>query len=113
MTLHVAGHTHAGRTTNVSRGGLCVDLVDPLAHGADLEIDIQLVFDDETQSEPLRLPARVAWCTTVDDAFQVGLMFRPLSAEIAGYLTMFLRFLQDGQKPTRSKRESNLDKRFD
>jgi hypothetical protein len=112
VTLYVAGQTSEGRTKNVSRGGLCVDLSDPIAIGTDLEIDLQLVFEDDTQSEALRLPARVAWCTTVDEAFQVGLMFRPLAAELGQYLTMFLRFLQDGTKATRSRRESNLDKRF-
>ena len=95
----------------MSRGGLCADLAEAIELGTDIEVDIQLVFDD-VESEPLRLPARVAWCTTLDDAFQVGLSFQKLTAEHQQYLTIFLRYL-DADGPTqRSRRESNLDKRF-
>ncbi|MCW5806540.1 MAG: PilZ domain-containing protein [Deltaproteobacteria bacterium] len=116
LTLHVGGDAYQGRTDNVSRGGLCATLAigarDGLATGTDIEVDLQLVFEDERHSEPLRLPARVAWCTAVDEAHQIGIAFKPLPADLAQYLTMFLRFLDDGTKPTRSKRESTLDKRF-
>jgi hypothetical protein len=115
VTLHVGGSVHQGRTTNVSRGGVCAylpDLVDVIPIGTDTEVDVQLIFDEETQSEALRLPARVVWCTRLDESFQVGLSFKPLKAELAEYLTMFLRYLDDGKKSARSKRESTLDKRF-
>ncbi len=112
MTLYVNGKTHTGRTTNVSRGGLCADISEAIAVGKDLDVDIQLVFDEETTSEALRIPGRVAWCTTLDDAFQIGLSFRPMSKELDEYLTMFLRYLHDGTKSVRSKRESTVDKRF-
>ena len=111
LTLHVGANTYSGRTQNMSRGGLCADLAEAIELGTDIEVDIQLVFDD-VESEPLRLPARVAWCTTLDDAFQVGLSFQKLTAEHQQYLTIFLRYL-DADGPTqRSRRESNLDKRF-
>ena len=113
VTMHVAGHKHQGRTMNVSRGGLCADLAEPIEFGTDIEVDLQLVFDEVTHSDALRLPGRIVWCTTVDDAFQVGIAFRPLTAELSKYLTVFLRYLQDGTKTPRSKRESSLDKRFD
>jgi PilZ domain-containing protein len=116
VTLYAGdGSVHRGRSDNLSRGGLCavIDaLPAPLATGADVEVDIQLVFDEATTSEPLRLPARIVWCTPVDDTHQIGLAFKPLDAHRTEYLTMFLRFLDDGTKTTRSKRESTLDKRF-
>jgi hypothetical protein len=112
VTFLVEGNTFQGRTTNVSRGGLCADLADPIAVGAEIHVDMQLVFEDEKVSEALRLPARVVWCTDVDDGCQVGISFKPLGAELTQYLTMFLRYLQDGSTSQRSKRESTLDKRF-
>lgn len=94
----------AGRTMNVSRGGLCADLESPVPNGVMVEVDLQLVFDDEAHSEPLRLAGRVVWCTPVDDAHQVGIAFRPLSAEQLEYLTMFLRYLDDTRAPRRPSR---------
>lgn len=113
VSCQVEGRTYQGRTQNVSRGGLCAELAEPLPVGADFEIDLQLVFPDEAQSEPLRLPARVVWCTTVDDAYQIGIAFRPLPAELAGDLGLFLRFLDHGARPERRRRASSLDKRFE
>jgi hypothetical protein len=100
-----------GRTQNLSRGGLCADLPEAIAVGADIEVDIQLIFDD-TESEPLRLPGRVVWCTTLDETYQIGLSFRGLTAEQVEYLTLFLKYLDDGAPRARTRRESNLDKRF-
>jgi hypothetical protein len=112
VTFLVGKQLFQGRTTNVSRGGLCADLADPIAVGSDIEVDMRLVFDDEKTSDALRLPARVVWCTEVDEGCQIGIAFRPLRQELAEYLTLFLKYLDSGEKPARSKRESNLDKRF-
>lgn len=111
MTFRVGGKTLHGRTTNVSRGGLCADLADPVPVGAELEVDMQLVFDDDTQSAPLRLPARVAWCTSVDEAHQVGLAFKPLDADRAKLLTLFLQHLDAGGGAV-VKRPTTVDERF-
>jgi hypothetical protein len=111
VTFHVGGKTLWGRTQNLSRGGLCADLSEPIPNGTDIEVDIQLVFDD-VESEPLRLPARVAWCTTLDETFQIGLSFQKTTAEQVEFLTMFLRYLDGGAPTQRTRRESNLDKRF-
>lgn len=111
ITFHVDDRTIEGRTRNLSRGGLCADLAEPIANGRDIEIDIVLVFEDDAQSEPLRLPARVAWCTPVDDAHQVGLSFRPLPGDTGEYLTMFLRFLDEGRAP-KANRDIDIDDRF-
>ncbi len=111
VTFRVGGKQTEGRTRNVSRGGLCANISDPIAMGTDLEVDIVLVFDDGMQSEALRLPARVAWCTTVDDAHQIGIAFRALDKQRAEYLTMFLNFLDD-QRAEKRERDLSIDDRF-
>jgi len=113
ITIHFGKRTTDGRTNNVSRGGLCADVDAEIKVGTEVEVDIVLVFDDELQSEALRLPARVAWCTTVDRAFQVGLSFKPMDAERAKYLQLFLTYLGSERAP-KSPRSSSLDvdKRF-
>lgn len=112
ITLHVAGRAYGGRTTNVSRGGLCAEMADPIANGSDLDVDLRLVFDEETQSEPLRLPARVVWCTQVDEGYQVGLAFKPLGAERLEYLAMFLRYLGEAESSRPEKQRPSIDDRF-
>lgn len=111
VTFRVGAKTIAGRTRNVSRGGLCANVADTIAMGTDIDVDIVLVFDDGVESEPLRLPCRVAWCTTVDETHQVGVAFRALDKQKVEYLTMFLDFLDDqrGEKPSR---EMSIDDRF-
>lgn len=87
--------TVSGRTRDVSRGGLSANLSEPLPVGIDIEVDIQLVFEDERQSEALRVAARVVWCTSVDDGYQIGVRFLRLTGETAEYMTMFLRYLAE------------------
>jgi len=111
VTFRVGTTAIEGRTRNVSRGGLCANVADPIAMGTDIEIDIVLVFDDGMESEALRLPCRVAWCTTVDDTHQIGVAFRALDKQRSEYLTMFLNFLDDQHGETRP-REQSIDDRF-
>jgi len=113
VTLLARGKTIQGRTQNVSRGGLCADLSDAVAVGTELEVDLQLVFENEEHSEPLRIPARVVWCTSVDEGHQVGLSFKPLGAEMAKYLAMFLRFLDSEERVKNDKRrDAPIDEKF-
>lgn len=111
VTFRFGANAIEGRTRNVSRGGLCANLSDPITMGTDIEVDIVLVFDDGMQSEALRLPGRVAWCTIVDDAHQIGVSFRALDKTRAEYLGMFLRYLDD-QRSEKPSREMSLDDRF-
>lgn len=111
VTLHVGKKAYDGHTRNVSRGGLCADLTDPIALGTDVMVDLSLVFDEDTQSEPVRLAARVVWCTTVNDGHQVGVSFKPLTAQQLEFLTLFLRYLDDSRTET-APREQTLDDRF-
>jgi hypothetical protein len=111
ITFHLPNGLFEGRTHNVSRGGLCANLADVLPIGIDCDVSIVLVFDDDLQSEPLRLPCRVAWSTMVDDAHQVGIAFRPLDAKQIEYLALFLRYLDD-RRAEKRPRDLSVDDRF-
>jgi hypothetical protein len=111
VTLYVGSQATEGRTRNVSRGGLCADLTAEVPVGRDVEVDVTLLFDDNSQSEPLRLPVRIVWCTPFEGAYQVGLSFRPMDKQRADYLGLFLKYL-GGEKPTRSKKATKIDDRF-
>ena len=113
ITLRAKGISIEGRTTNVSRGGLCADLEKPIAYGTEVEVDLQLVFDDDVRTEPLRLGARVVWCTTVDDGYQVGLAFKVLDAEKTQLVAVLLKYLDSsGPKLKAPKGERPVDDRF-
>ncbi|MEO8845033.1 MAG: PilZ domain-containing protein [Kofleriaceae bacterium] len=111
VTFHAGAEEAEGRTQNVSRGGLCASVDEPLVLGTELDISIVLMFDDDVQSEPLRVPARVVWSTMVDDTHQVGIMFRALSAEQTQYLNIFLKYL-DGHRAEQRPRDLSVDDRF-
>ena len=111
MTFHIGKGVHEGRTNNVSRGGLSAQLPDPLPVGVDVEVDLVLVFDDDVQSDPLRLPARVVWCTPLDEGHQIGIAFRPLDAQRTEYVTLFLRYLDDSCTE-KAPRDLAVDDRF-
>ena len=107
----VAGRPRVGRTRNVSRGGVCATLAEPLATGVEVALELVLVFDRDTQSDALVMPARVVWCTPIDDAFQVGFAFKPLDQKRAEHMTLFLRYLDD-RSVERGRRDVDVDKRF-
>jgi hypothetical protein len=100
VTFYAQDRAVSGRTRNVSRGGLCATLTEEVPVGVNIEVDLQLVFDEEQRSEPLRLSARVTWCTAIDDQYQVGVQFIGLREDTAADLTMFLRYLH-GTAPRR------------
>lgn len=112
ITLHTPGLEISGRTNNLSRGGLSATLAEQIAVGTVIDVDIQLVFSDEAQSEPLRIPARIVWCTSLDEGHQVGASFLPLDAERAEYLTMFLRYLNGEDEDDEPKPRPSIDDRF-
>jgi hypothetical protein len=112
ITLLAPGQEISGRTFNVSRGGLCATLSEEIAIGTEIQIDIQLVFEHEHRSEALRLPARIAWCTSIDDSHQVGVQFLPLDAETGEYLTIFLRYLIDEDAAKTKQTAVSIDDRF-
>lgn len=113
ISIHVGGKVHQGRTTNVSRGGLCADLAGTIPIGTEVEVDMQLVFEDDSKSDALRIKAHVVWCTTVDEGFQIGLAFRGMNADKTKLISLFLRYLDDGGKPIKtSKGDRSVDDQF-
>ncbi|MGE0401949.1 MAG: PilZ domain-containing protein, partial [Kofleriaceae bacterium] len=113
VRIRVGGAEYEGRTTNLSRGGLCADMATKIPYGSEVDLDIQLVFEEDVQSEPLTIHARVVWSTAVDEGFQIGLAFKPMRAEQSQYLTMFLRYLDDsGPKGKQPKAERSVDDQF-
>lgn len=93
LSAVVRGVVVEGHTINVSRGGLCAMVSTPVPVGTDLMIDLTLYFEDGALSEPLALWSRVAWCTGINDGFQIGLSFVNVNEATRTDLEMFLRFL--------------------
>jgi Tfp pilus assembly protein PilZ len=112
VRMKFGGGATEGRTRNVSRGGLCANVDTEIPTGTDIVIDVTLVFDDGMQSEALSLPARVAWCTTVDDTYQVGVSFNPLDAERAKLVDLFLKYLDEEHAPKAPRVEKSIDDQF-
>ena len=111
MTFHIGTTDVEGRTQNVSRGGLAATVDEALPVGSDIDVSLVLVFENDVHSEPLRVPARCVWSTEVDNGHQVGIMFRALTAELVGYLQIFLKYL-DGQRAEKRPRDVPIDDRF-
>jgi hypothetical protein len=112
VTIVAGNALVSGHTTNLSRGGLCASLAQPIATGTVIDVDVVLVFEGDVRSEPLRLPALVVWCTEVDDGHQVGISFRTLDTELAEYLGVFIKYLGEGAPTERTKRDLPVDDRF-
>ena len=71
------------------------------------------LFEDDEKSDALRITSTVVWCTTVDEGYQIGLAFKPLNAEKTKLINLFLRYLDDGEKPTKTpKGERSIDDQF-
>lgn len=96
VELSAPGLKATGRTANVSRGGLAANVDRAVPPGEVVTVRMSLVFDEDTFSEPLDLPARVVWCTQLAEHYQLGTAFLVLSADQRAYLDMFLRYLEEG-----------------
>lgn len=101
LSTSIGGVLVKGHTINVSRGGLCAMVAVPLPVGADLHIDLTLIFEDGALSEPLSLWSRAVWCTGINDRFQLGLSFVNVDESTKGDLEMFLRFLDQRERTGR------------
>ncbi|KAB2896467.1 MAG: PilZ domain-containing protein [Kofleriaceae bacterium] len=108
-----AGIIARGRTTNLSRGGLCADLDAEPTRGQQLDVLIALIFSAEGVSEPLSLPARVVWCTGLGDHYQVGLSFLPMSKDQTAFLDMFIRFLREHPDDVSDEKSASRSLPFD
>jgi hypothetical protein len=98
----------SGRTRDVSKGGLAALVDVSIAPGTEVDLEISLVFDEATFSEPLALPARVVWCTPLGEReYQVGTAFLRLSPEQSDFLGMFLRYLGDVDRAANARNETD------
>jgi hypothetical protein len=98
VEIRTASGPIPARSRDVSGGGLCCITTAPLALGTDVQLNMSLVFDESTFSEPLLVRARIVWCTNLGtDRFQLGTTFLGLTQEDRAYLDMFLRYLKEGQ----------------
>jgi hypothetical protein len=111
IKIRIGNRLLEGRTRNVSRGGLCATLTDPLPLGSDVELELVLVFDDELQSDALKVAARVVWCTELDDGNQIGVAFRPVQGRRVAQLELFITSLQE-QRDDAPRVRPTVDERF-
>jgi len=112
--VHAFGGNFAARTRDVSKSGICLITPSALKGNEWVAIELVLAFGDNAFSEPLRLDARVVWCTHIGNSYQVGAMFNVLSDENADFLDMFLRYLDgsltpQGQTATATDDEEDRD----
>ncbi len=103
LTLDVGGQRITGATSNLSRGGVCALMSGPVRIGTNAQLELALMFDEGTLSEPLRLAVRVVWCTAFEQRFQVGMSFGALDPDEVKFLEMFLRFLEEGAAIRRAR----------
>ncbi len=83
-------------TRDVSRGGACFEVKEPMAVGSSFDISLSLVLGANSYSEPLKLAGKVVWCTPTELGFQIGAAFGPMGADTKEFLRMFLNFLAKG-----------------
>jgi hypothetical protein len=112
VRVRFGAKTTEGRTRNVSRGGICANVSNAIPAGTDVTVEINLVFDDGMQSESLSLRARIAWCTTVDDEYQIGVSFVGLTKEQVEFLNLFLKYLGEERAPKAKRVEKSIDDQF-
>jgi hypothetical protein len=93
VRIFIDGRVVTGVSANLSKGGLCGSFDSAVPSGVDVELDLSLIFEAQGESEPLRLAARVAWCTSLDGDYQIGVAFKSLDVARARYLAVFMKFL--------------------
>jgi len=100
------GRRLSARTRDLSRSGICLITGQALPSGENLLVELVLLIGTSSSSEPLLLRARVVWCTAIANAFQIGAMFQGLSGKEAGFLDMFLHYLDGTILPAGAEMES-------
>jgi hypothetical protein len=99
VSVSVASAKFEARTRDVSRAGLCLVAVQPIARDTEISLEVVLTFGTDGMSEPLRLLGRVAWCTALFGAYQIGVKFVKVDDERTKYLDMFVGFLDGTLAP--------------
>jgi hypothetical protein len=98
-TVSVASEKLDARTRDMSRAGLCLIASQPIARETEVSLELVLTFGEDGVSEPLAIDGRVAWCTALFGAYQIGVKFVKIDDERAKYLNMFVGFLDGTLAP--------------
>jgi hypothetical protein len=99
VSVSVADESFDARTRDISRAGLCLVATQPIARDTELSLEMVLTFGEDGVSEPLRILGRVAWCTALFGAYQIGVKFVKIDHERGKYLDMFVGFLDGTLAP--------------
>jgi hypothetical protein len=97
--VSVADEKFAARTRDMSRAGVCLIGEQPIPPDTEISLELVLTFGETGTSEPLKMIGRVAWCTALFGAYQIGVKFVKLDDDRARYLDMFLGFLDGTLAP--------------
>ena len=71
----------------------------PIPRDTEISLELVLTFGDAGTSEPLKVIGRVAWCTALFGAYQIGVKFVKVDDDLARYLDMFVGFLDGTLAP--------------
>jgi hypothetical protein len=99
VTVSVASVRFQARTRDMSRAGLCLVAMQPIARDTEIGLELVLTFGADGMSEPLALLGRVAWCTALFGAYQIGVKFVNVDDDQKRYLDMFVAFLDGTLAP--------------
>jgi hypothetical protein len=99
VSVRVASESFDARTRDISRAGVCLVADKPIDREAEIELELVLTFGDDGVSEPLPVRGKVAWCTALFGAFQIGVKFVKVDEDQGRYLDMFIGFLDGTLAP--------------
>jgi hypothetical protein len=90
--LNVRGDMLSGTSADLSRGGVSVELVEPVAVGEAVQIYLRLVLG-WTAADFLTLPGRVVRCERIAEGHRIGVELEPLSETQGERLELLIRVL--------------------
>lgn len=99
VAVTVADAKFEARTRDMSRAGVCLVADHPIAREKEISLELVLTFGEAGTSEPLKMIGRVAWCTALFGAYQIGVKFVKVDEDRARYLNMFVGFLDGTLAP--------------
>jgi hypothetical protein len=99
VSVRVANQSFDARTRDISRAGVCLVANTPIDREAEIELELVLTFGDDGVSEPLPVTGKVAWCTALFGAYQIGVKFVKVDDDQGRYLDMFIGFLDGTLAP--------------
>jgi hypothetical protein len=99
VAVSLASVRFDARTRDMSRAGVCLVAVQPIPRETEISLELVLTFGDTGTSEPLTVIGKVAWCTALFGAYQIGVKFVKVDADTARYLDMFVGFLDGTLAP--------------